>query len=50
MTLIQCITRSHGGVISVITRSHGSVTSVARATRQVNRRGRICPSHHTHTP
>jgi len=33
-----------------ITRSHGSVTSVVRATRQVNGRRQIYPSHHTHTP
>jgi len=33
-----------------ITRSHGSVTSVVRATREVNGRRQIYPSHHTHTP
>ena len=33
-----------------LTRSHGSVTSVVRATRQVNGRRQIYPSHHTHTP
>ena len=32
-----------------ITRSHGSVTSVVRATREVNGRRQIYPSHHTHT-
>ena len=36
--------------INNITRSHSSVTSVVRATRQVNGRRQICPSHHTHTP
>jgi len=39
---------SHGH--TVVTRSHGSVTSVVRATRQVNGRRQIYPSHHTHTP
>jgi len=38
-----------GGVV-FITRSHGSVTSVVRATREVNGRGQIYPSHHTNTP
>ena len=33
-----------------ITRSHGSVTSVVRATREVNGRRQIYPSHHTHIP
>ena len=36
--------------MTFITRSHGSVTSVVRATRQVNGRRQIYPSHHTHTP